>query len=181
MTPKRFNSLQIVLHWLLAGLILISLTFGLFYLQPLTNDDNKITPLRIHMLIGILIGILIIFSVLVRLFTSQPDRLKSGHALVDGLALVVHAVLRIGVIGMVISGIVLSVRAGLFAIVFAHSGAALPDDFSQYLPYQVHALVARILMAVTALHIVGALFHQFVRKEKPFARMGVGARSIQQK
>lgn len=175
MTPKRFNSLQIVLHWLLAGLILISLTFGLFYLQPLPNDGNKITPLRIHMLIGILIGVLITASVIVRFLTPQPDRLKSGHALVDGLALVVHAVLRVGVIGMVVSGIVLSMQASLFASVFAHSGISLPHDFLQYRPHQAHAIVARILIAMMVLHIVGALFHQFVRKDKPFARMGVSA------
>lgn len=173
MTPNRFNSLQIVLHWLQAGLILFSLTFGLFYLQQLPYDGTKITPLRFHMLIGVLIGILVVVSALVRLVTPQPDRLKSGHALVDGLALVAHAVLRIGVVGMVVSGIVLSRQAGLFSWVFAHAGAALPHNVSQYRPHQIHAIVARILIAVTALHIVGALFHQFVRKDKTFSRMGV--------
>lgn len=173
MTPKRFNSLQIVLHWLQAGLVLFSLTFGLFYLKQLPYDGTKIMPLRFHMLIGILIGVLVVVSVLVRLVTPQPDHLKSGHALVDGLALVAHAVLRVGVVGMVVSGIVLSVQAGLFASVFGGAGAALPHGVLQYRPHQMHAIVARILVAVTALHIVGALFHQFVRKDKTFSRMGV--------
>lgn len=172
MAPNRFNSFQVTLHWSLAGLLITSLMFGLFYLHPLPNDASKIAPLRIHMLIGIVIGVLLAASMVVRVVTAQPDRLRSGHAAGDWLAALVHAALRIAVVGMLASGVALSVQAGLFASVFAHAGVPLPRDMAHFRPHQVHALVARILIALTALHVVGALFHQLVRKDRPFARMG---------
>ena len=175
MKPKTYSSFQIALHWLLAVLVTVSLVFGTLLLQHIPNDFHKIAPLRIHMIIGMIVGLLIVASIAVRLLTPQPERSKTGNGLLDTLAVVAHAVLRIGVLGMVVSGIVLGLQAGLFGIVFGNSGGVLPHDFWQYRPRQMHYIFAQILIVTLALHLVGALFHQFVKRDKLFARMGVGS------
>jgi cytochrome b561 len=168
---QRYNRLQIILHWASAVLVLLSLAFGTFILQHLPNDADKITPLRIHMVVGGIIGLLIVVRLLVRFTTPQPERIRTGNSFLDRLAILNHGAMYVGIIGMVSSGIAIAIQADLAAIVFGHSGSGLPADFWQYPPRFVHGLFAKFLMAVIGLHFAAALFHQFVRRDRLLSRM----------
>jgi cytochrome b561 len=52
----------------------------------------------------------------------------------------------------------------------------LPANFDALAPRQAHGALAEILLLAIALHIAAALYHQFVRRDGLFARMGFGAR-----
>jgi cytochrome b561 len=169
---QRYSPLQAALHWASAALILFSLIFGTLVLKFLPNDAAKITPLRAHMIIGGVIGMIVVARLVLRFGTRQPDRFKSGSAFLDAAAPIVHGALYVAVLGMVTSGIALAIFAGLPAIVFGNSGAALPPDFWQYPPRFIHALFSKILIVLVGLHVAAAVFHQFVRKDRLFQRMG---------
>jgi len=169
---QRYSPLQAALHWTSAALILFSLVFGTLVLKFLPNDASKLTPLRAHMIVGGVIGLIIVARLVLRFATRQPDRFKSGSAFLDASAPIVHGAMYLGVIGMVTSGIALAIFAGLPAIVFGGSGAALPQDFWQYPPRFVHALFSKILIVLVGLHVAAAVYHQFVRKDRLFQRMG---------
>ena len=168
---QRYSRLQVILHWATAIPVLFSLGFGTFILKHLPNDANKITPLRVHMILGGMIGVLIAVRVIVRFTTPQPDRAKTGNSLLDRLAALNHGAMYVGVIVMVSSGIALAIQAGLPAIVFDRPGVGLPTDFWQFTPRVVHGLFAKFLIALTGLHFAAALFHQFVRKDGLLSRM----------
>ena len=74
-----------------------------------------------------------------------------------------------------VSGVAMSVLSGLPAIVFQGVGS-LPADFNALPPRAVHGIVAKLLMLLIALHIVAALYHQFVRRDGLLSRMGFGRR-----
>ncbi len=169
-TLKRYATPQIVLHWISAVLVTVSLLFGTLVLKHLPNDPGKITALRVHMIIGAVIGGVIVLRLLLRLLMPQPERATTGSALLDRLASLTHGAMYLGVIGMVASGIALAVLSGLPAAVFSQS-AALPEDFWQFPPRYVHAVFASILIGLVGLHVLAALFHQFVRKDRLLARM----------
>lgn len=169
---QRYSPLQAALHWVSAALILLSLIFGSFVLKFLPNDAAKIAPLRAHMIIGGVIGLIIVARLVLRFATRQPDPFKSGSAILDASAPIVHGAMYVAVISMVTSGIALAIFAGLPAIVFGGSGAALPQDFWQYPPRFVHALFSKILIVLVGLHVAAAIYHQFVRKDRLFQRMG---------
>lgn len=177
MKRGTYNSVQVLLHWLLAVAVIISLAFGTLILKSLPNDPAKILPLRIHMLVGAFIGVLIVASTLVRIATEQPERKRLGNPLVDALAVMAHLVLRIGVIVMVTSGVALAIQAGLLNSVFGNGGASLPHDFWQFAPRRVHAICAAVLIAVVGLHILASVYHQFVRKDGLMARMWFRAKT----
>jgi cytochrome b561 len=168
---QRYNRLQVILHWASAVLVLFSLVFGTFILKHLPNDADKITPLRVHMIVGGIIGLVIVVRLIVRFTTSQPERMRTGSLFLGRLAILVHGVMYIGVIGMVTSGIAIAIQAGLPVVVFSHSGGGLPKDFWQYPPRLIHGFFAKFLMAVIGLHFAAALFHQFVRKDRLLSRM----------
>jgi cytochrome b561 len=75
---------------------------------------------------------------------------------------------------MAASGIATAVQAGLPGIVFGGSGAPLPESFGIYRPRVVHGVIAKLLVALAAVHVLAALYHQFVRKDSLLSRMWFG-------
>lgn len=176
MTPKRYHSALVVLHWLLAVMLIVALTMGTLALETLPNSSpDKIGALQGHMVVGGLILLLTLVRLVVRLKTAHPAPASTGNALADRLAPLAHGALYLLVLAMAGSGIALSLQAGLPGIVFGGVGN-LPEDFSGFLPRAVHGIVAKLLMLTIALHVLAALYHQFVRKDGLLSRMGFGPR-----
>jgi cytochrome b561 len=63
-----------------------------------------------------------------------------------------------------------------FRCVFPRSGEPLPADFDIHPSFVAHSLLATLLTALIALHVVAALYHQFVRKDALLRRMFFGRR-----
>ena len=61
--------------------------------------------------------------------------------------------------------------ACLFAIVFAGSGAALPDDFSVFSARIAHGTIASLLLILIGLHLAGWIYHQFLLRDGLIRRM----------
>jgi len=174
---KRYHSFLITLHWLLAILLIASLFMGSNVLSEIPNSDpEKIFSLRIHMSIGITILVLTIIRLVVRLKSQKPPHADIGNALLNKLGVLAHYVLYLLVILMAVSGIGISIMAGLPDIVFGGSGAALPSSFDEFLPRAVHGIIATLLLITIAAHVLAALYHQFVRKDALLSRMWFGKR-----
>jgi len=177
MKPSRYHPALVSLHWLLAFLILFSLGMGTFLLKEIPNSSpDKIFALRGHMIAGIVILVLMLVRLVVRVTTARPAPAATGNALLDRLAMLAHYGLYVLVILMAASGIALSVQSGLGDIVFGGSGAPLPESFAAFTPRRVHGLIASLLLALVALHVLASLYHQFIRRDGLFSRMWFGKR-----
>ncbi len=178
MSPSRYHPTLVVLHWLLAFMVIFSLGMGTFALTALPNDSpDKLFALGGHMVAGLLILTFMVIRFAVRSFTQKPQPASTGNPLLDKIAVLNHYALYLLVILMAASGIATSVQAGLPDIVFGGSGAPLPDSFAIYTPRVAHGIIAKLLLAIVALHALAALYHQFVRKDNLLARMWFGQRS----
>jgi cytochrome b561 len=174
---NRYHPLITLLHWVLTVLIIGSLTLGFFRIEPMPNaDPHKIGLLRIHMIVGIVILVLMTIRLLVRFFTSKPRAANPNHPALDKFATLAHTAFYLLVLLMATSGIATAVLSGLGMIVFGDSGAALPPSFLIYPPRIVHGTIAIALTALIALHIVAALYHQFVLRDGVFRRIWFGQR-----
>jgi cytochrome b561 len=74
------------------------------------------------------------------------------------------------------TGFATGLAAGLPEIVFAGSGAPLPQSFAAYPTFQVHFWLATLLVGLIALHVGAALHHQLVQRAGLLRRMGFGRR-----
>jgi cytochrome b561 len=72
---------------------------------------------------------------------------------------------------MTVSGISLSLQAGLLPIIFGGSGAALPADFYVFAARMLHGVIAPMLALLIVLHVGAALYHQFLLKDNLLSRM----------
>ena len=172
--PKRYHPLLIALHWLLALLIIFMLLVGLLSLKWMPNNPAKLLPLGFHMATGILILVLMLVRIVVRIVKPKPEPATAGNRFLDFIGKLTHYALYLFAILMAISGIGISVQAGLGPIVFGASGAPLPVDFFIYPARYGHGYIAIILIALILLHFGAAMYHQFFRKDRLLSRMGIG-------
>ncbi|MFN3954374.1 MAG: cytochrome b [Pararhodobacter sp.] len=173
--PYRYHPLLVALHWLIALFILGLLAAGTFVLVPLPNSaPEKMISFRMHMALGVTVLFLMVLRLAVRLTTRQPPPAETGHPLTKRLARATHWTLYALVIAMASSGLALSVASGLPDAVFGNG--PMPADFSDYTARQVHGLIARALMVLITLHVIAALWHQFIRDDGLFARIWFGQR-----
>ena len=177
-TVTRYHPLLVLLHWLLAALIIGALAVGFLVLEPMANvAPEKIGVLRLHMAGGMLILALMLIRLIVRLVSARPPPAPTPHPLFARLAALAHLGFYLLVLLMVATGYATGILAGLPAIVFGGSGTPLPTTFEQFPTFIVHGFLAGVLATLIALHVLAALYHQFVAHDGPFERMGFGRRS----
>jgi len=172
----RYHPLLVALHWLLAAFILAALTLGALVMVRIPNSSPmKLEALRSHMIGGALILLLMLARLVVRGRTRHPPRATAGNPALDRLAWWSHRLLYAAVLAMALSGLVMALQTRLPWILFAHQGH-LPPDFWAFPIRTVHYVLSRILIALIALHIAGAAYHTFVRRDRLLRRMAFGRR-----
>ena len=171
MPSVRYAKSQIAIHWLAAALIIFLLVTGNLVLADLPNTAEKIGNLRIHMILGVLAGILVIARVILR---KRLPALPAVHG--EMFARLGHMALNLIILLMVFSGAMLMLQSGALEALFG--SGALPEDFKEFTPRRIHGLASRLAMALIALHVLAALYHQFVVKDGLLARMGIGSNKI---
>ncbi len=165
--PKRYSPLWVTLHWVIALLIFVT-----FYLGVSTKDiplTEEVGILRWHMPLGITVLLLMLVRFVVRWRTPHPEPATVGNAFLDKIGEWTHYLLYLFAILMPLTGLFLSVTFKLAPVVFGGEGS-LPRDLSPML----HGLIGPIFTLLILLHVLAALYHQFVRKDNLLARMWYG-------
>lgn len=172
---SRYHPLLVALHWFLAALVIAALALGVLVMIRIPNTDPmKIEALRPHMIGGTVILVLMLVRLVVRVRSRHPAPPSTGNRMLDWLAWGSHRLLYVAVLGQAGSGLALALQSGLPGIVFG--GGSLPPDFWIYPLRTVHYLFSRLLMALIALHVAGALYHTLVLRDGLMRRMLFGRR-----
>jgi cytochrome b561 len=92
-----------------------------------------------------------------------------GNVFLDKIGEWTHYLLYIFAILMPLTGLMLALIFKIIPVVFGGQGS-LPRDLSPML----HGMIYPILGLLIILHILAALYHQFIRKDNLLARMWYG-------
>lgn len=173
-TPvSRYHIALRSLHWIIAVLVILQLSVGLLALSEMPNDDGKLIPLLGHVSVGLAIGVLMVLRIIARFTTRKPPPAAAGNAVFNGMRRLTHFLFYVVVLSMISTGIGLALGADLFPILYG-AGGTLPADFHAFPPHEGHEIFARVLLVLIFLHVIGALYHQYVLKDRLLARMGFG-------
>lgn len=172
-TPKRYHPIQVTLHWLVVLLVVAAFVMGKS-MSGLPNNANKLAPLAVHMGVGVFTLIVILTRFITRMKLPKPEHATVGNTFLDWVGKIVHYALYLLVFLTAVSGMSLTVQAGLLSIVFGSSGAPLPADLFDFTARMMHGFVVPALLLLVFLHIGAALYHQFLLKDDLLARMWYG-------
>ncbi len=177
MSPSRYPTSLRVLHWFIATLIIAALVMGTFVMAHMKNSDpSKLFALLKHMAVGGLILALTLLRLFIRPKTRRPRPMLSGISMADRIVPYVHRIFDVLVLVMIGSGIGIAVMTGLPGIIADGDIARLPESFHTLPLHTVHVFVGRVLAAIVALHVCGALYHHFFLKDGLLARMSPAGR-----
>lgn len=169
----RYHPVTVALHWIVAVLVLLMLGVGTFVLEPMDNaNPDKLSMLATHRLIGLVILGLTVLRIVLRRFLPAPEHAKTGSGFLDKLGQAMPKLLNIFVILMAVSGMVLGRMSGLSDAIAGTT--PLPDSFFEFSPRVLHGILAKLIMAMIALHILGAFYHQIMLRDGLFQRMWFG-------
>ncbi len=185
-TPKRYHPLLVTLHWVVAALVLLNLYLGLVTLGPGRGDST----VPVHIVTGIAILALVIVRFVVRMRSKKPADATAGNRFLDILGKVVHYALYVFLLAITIIGLVFAVQTNRLQSAFSGAqsgfsgppagftaGAGLPGGPAPgggFSLLTLHLYTAYGLLALIGLHVVAALYHQFILKDNLIARMGYG-------
>lgn len=169
-TPTRYGSVAVTIHWVSAAAIVALLVSGT--IMAGAGGEAKRSILPIHATIGSLVLLLTLLRLAWWIWGDKRPQPVAGQPPMQQLAArIVHGLLYAAIIVLGASGIATLALSG--AVPAMLNGAPLPD-FSGLLPRTTHGLVSKLMIALLALHIGAALFHQFIRRDRLLARMGLG-------
>ena len=183
-----------VLHWLIAIGIFIMFGIG-WFMADLPKDVPKQTAFdvfdlgiytwqsaeaisprnfyfNLHKSLGVTIFALIIIRVLWRLSHKPPALLASYKEFERKLAKGTHYLLYLLMVALPLSGLIMVIY-GKYGVKWfgidlfgGLDSKPMRDAFKE-----VHEIIGLIILAVLALHVLGALKHKFIDKDETLSRM----------
>lgn len=173
-TESQYGLLTIFLHWLVAAVVIGLFALG-YWMVDLGYYDgwHKKGP-DLHKSIGIILFMVMIFRVIWRKKQIKPTPLKSHSKLEKQLGHLVHLFLYGLLFIIMVSGYLISTADGrgieVFQLFQVPSIGELINN-QEDIAGSIHKYIAYALMLFVVLHVLAALKHHFINKDRTLKRM----------
>lgn len=171
-TADRYGTVAIAIHWFTALAVIGLLVSGTFAHD--LGEDQRTGIIRVHVVMGTLVLVLTLLRIAWWMFADdRPSPVAGMPAWQARAARLGHLALYALLIVMGLSGMATIALSGVLPILFGGEPGPLPH-FGDLAPRGVHGLAANLLILFAVLHVAAALHHQFIRRDRLLARMGIG-------
>jgi cytochrome b561 len=155
--PKGYSTLQIVLHWTIAALVIFQLFVNEAMQHAFADRLNgermdELGGALLHMGVGMAILVLAVIRLLVRVVRGTPEPYQDTPAILNWLGHATHILLYGFIFVMPLTG-------------------ALAWFFGVELAAKAHEIGRLILIPAIGFHVVGALAEHFVFRNDTLKRM----------
>ncbi len=155
--PTGYSRTQIGLHWIIGALIVFQLIFGESIGEAWDASmeggvPNMTLLVWAHIVVGVSVLLLALWRVAVRMGRGAPAEAEAGTMLTKLAAKGTHLALYLLMLAVPATG-----------LVAWYGGIEVAGE--------VHSWAKPVLIVLIVLHVVGALWHQFVIKDNLVARM----------
>jgi len=161
----------ITLHWLVGVMFL-----GVFVLGFLMVDmpaPDKFEWYDLHKSLGVLILMVAVPRLLWRLKEGGLKPVSQSSLGINLLAKLIQWGLLFSTLAMPLSGLAMSIGSGrtvsIFGVEVIAEGAEIP--WLEELASTIHHMAVELIIVALALHIIGAIKHQLVDKDRTLIRM----------
>lgn len=172
-TRQSYHPLHIVLHWLMALVIPALFGVGLWMTGLDYYSSWYKTAPDLHKSFGILLAFLLVLRLAVIGWRGKPAALP-GRSIQQRLATGVHLLMYLLLIGILVSGYLISTADGRGIPVFnlfevPGMGAFFNDQAD--IAGEIHFYLAWALVLLAAVHALAALKHHFIDRDNTLKRM----------
>ena len=170
-TLNRYGLLAKLFHWITFLALIVQIPFG-FYLVSLEFSGRRIDLETIHMLIGISIFYLVLFRLIWKLINPPPKPWRVFFKGQNLIAKTNHFLLYLSIFVITVSGALKKLYMGeklnffIFQYAFKNSNFQLADSF-----YIIHIYANYLLIILVSLHILAAVAHHVIFKDKVLKKM----------
>ncbi|MCG8671865.1 MAG: cytochrome b/b6 domain-containing protein [Pseudomonadales bacterium] len=156
-SPVGFSRTQIVLHWAVAALVLFQFVnneaIGDWWRESAGSGLPEPGPAFGHIIAGAAVLVLMIVRVAIRLRRGAPAQPDDYAPLLKHASHWAHV--------------------ALYAVMFLIPMSGLAAIFVAPPAAEAHEILTSLLLALVALHVLGALYHLIVRRDGVFKRIFV--------
>ena len=179
----RYGTVAIALHWLIALGIIVNITLGLYFVDLPRADPDRFFLTQTHKSIGLTILVLSVVRVIWRLMNPVPPLPATMSPAMRFAAHATHFLLYFLIIFIPLSGwlLVSSSPLGLPTMYFGWFAwpelpyfSDLPRAAKKMWSHEfgaVHVYLAWSAIVLVTLHVLAALYHQFIRRDVVLGRM----------
>jgi cytochrome b561 len=170
-TRTTYGSVSKWLHWVIALLVIAMLSFG-FFMGDMPKEYKPVIY-NIHKLTGLTILFLMLIRFGWMLINPKPDSPAGVRCWEVYAEKFVHWSLYATVIAMPLAGWIGSSAAdkpphiGDWRLMLPIMRSDAIDEVS----FQIHTVIAYIIIALLCVHVGAALYHHFIRKDNVLKRM----------
>lgn len=172
-TTSRYGAVAQGFHWVVALCVIGMLIVGLL-MTDMKPGPDMFKVYALHKSVGITVLTLVILRLIWKFANAHPRSLPTHQRWEKILAKLVHVFLYFAIIGMPLSGWIMSSAKGFPVSVFGWftlPDLVAPSQEIGKLANQFHELTAYVLIAAIGLHFVGALKHHVIDKDGTLRRM----------
>ena len=170
---NKYSKGFVGLHWLIA-IVVISMLSVSFFLEDLPKVIRP-TAIMLHKSFGLSLLLLMVIRVIWFMKAKRPSLPNTMPRWEVYLARSVQGALYLFVIAMALAGWLMSILSNHIPIWFGLFPVSLPGVpqnpiWAEWF-FQAHQIIAWILIALICLHIMGALKHAIIDKDKVMESM----------
>jgi len=159
-------------HWFAAAVVIGMLAIGLYF-HDMPRGEEKLYWLHLHISIGALAWLWIMFRVFWRMRHGFAPAMPQA-AIKQHISKLVHVLLLTGILVMFISGPLTIWSAGraieIFGMVSIPSPIPEMHDFHELLE-EVHEITSRVMIGLIGLHVLATLMHLVTQRQALRGRM----------
>lgn len=167
----QYSNRMVLIHWLTLVLLVAAWFLGDELADATDESSATIAGYLVHGLVGGAVLLLTVARLFFRSRDGTPPDL--GQTPMDKLAKGVHHLLYTVLFVLPVSGIVTVMTSDAGKALLSGDASLLPkeDGYENVFAHEVHEVLVTALILLVAVHLLGALKHQFITKDGLMERM----------
>lgn len=170
---ESYGLIAKLFHWPMALIMMGLIVVGL-YMTAMEPSPDKYELYGLHKSFGLLILWMIGLRIIWRFYSKPPQSHENHKTWERTLAKITHFGLYVSMVGMPLTGWLMSSAGGHPVSFFGLSVPSLMSEDKSFsgLTNDAHRILSYVLIGALLLHAVGALKHHCIDKDNTFSRMG---------
>jgi len=169
----QYSKRLVIIHWLTLVLLIGAWLLGSNLADATDLSKATLAGYLVHGLVGTTILLLTITRLFRRIKDGAPP--AAGKAFMDKTAISIHYVLYAVLLLLPTSGVLTIITSNAGKALLSGDANLLPkaDGYDHVFAHEIHEALVTLLIVLVALHLLGAIKHQFIMKDGLMRRMSL--------